>query len=344
MVSNGRFEGWPHVLGAQQFTRPWLEEVLFPQARRMQEVFMMRGDEALRGRRLVSLFYQPSTRTRGSFQMAMSYRGGEIPFQTENAREFSSAKKGESLKHTIQNWNRYFPDPFAGAIVLRHYMVGAAELAAEYSMVPIINAGDGPGQHPTQALLDIFTLYEKLGGVDGKTVALMGDLKNGRTARSLACMLSKFNDVKLFLISSERSRMKDDIKQHLQKHGVWYAEHNDIRELAPQLDAVYVIRDQKEYANGWWGSHLWQRACKGLFLNSPKNYLVIDRLVMDLLPSHAVIAHPLPIDSSVMEIRPEVEDDPRVICLRDQVAYGLFVRMALLPIILSEDTAISQAA
>ncbi len=339
-----RFDGWPHVLRAQQFSRQWLEKVLFPRAKRMRGIFELRGDRMLAGRRIVSLFYQPSTRTRGSFQMAMSYRGGEVPFQTEDARVFSSAAKGESLKHTIQNWNQYFPDPYSGAIVLRHYQVGAAELAARYSRVPIINAGDGPGQHPTQALLDILTLHEKLGGVDGKVIALMGDLKNGRTARSLACMLSKFSGVRLFLISSERSRMNEDILSHLSENSVWYVEHNDIREVAPELDAVYVIRDQKEYANGWWRSHLWQSARQRMRRNGRKDYLVIDQNVMDLLPGYAIVTHPLPIDSSVMEIRPEVEDDPRVICLREQVAFGLFVRMALLPIVICEKDIISEAA
>lgn len=339
-----RFEGWPHILMSQQFSRRWLEEVLFPETRRMREIFMNRGDAVLAGRRMVSLFYQPSTRTRGSFQMAMSYRGGEIPFQTENAREFSSAKKGESLEHTIQNWNRYFPDPHSGAIILRHYQIGAAEIAAEHSMVPIINAGDGPGQHPTQAFLDIFTLDEKLGGVDGSKVALMGDLKNGRTARSLACELSKFDNVDLFLISSERSRMKDDIKEHLHEKHVRYIEHNDICDVAQLLDAVYVIRDQKEYPNGWWGSNMWHAVRRRLRRNSQKDYLVIDQRVMDLLPSHAVVMHPLPIDSSAMEIRPEIEKDPRVICLKDQVAFGLFVRMALLPIVICEETTLSQVA
>ena len=239
-----KFDGWPHIVKAQQFSREWLEEIFFPATRRMKKIFLHGGSEVLSGKRMITLFWQPSTRTRGSFQMAMSYLGGDIPFATENAEESSSTSKKESLEHTIQNWCRYRPD----VIVMRHKEEGAAERAVKVSSVPIINAGDGPGQHPTQALLDVFTLQEKLGRIDGISIALVGDLKRGRTARSLAYLLSKFKDVRIFLISSQRSRMKDDIKDHLRERGVCFIEGNDIREFASRLNAVYVIRDQKEYS------------------------------------------------------------------------------------------------
>lgn len=315
---NARFDGWPHVIKSQQFSRQWLENFFFPLSREARDIFKAGGNRSLTGKRMVTLFWQPSTRTRGTFQMAMSYLGGEIPFATENAEEFSSAKKGESLRHTILVWNHYKPD----VIVMRHKKEGAAQLAAEISSVPIINAGDGPGQHPTQALLDVFTIQEKLGHIDGISIALVGDLKKGRTPRSLAYLLSKFEGVKIFLISPDISRMKDDVKEHLREKQVWFSEGNDIRKVAPIVDAVYVIRDQKEYSDG---SH---RPVSG------DDFLVIDKTVMALLPSHAIVMHPLPIDSEVEEIKPEVESDPRLICLTDQLDAGIFTKIALLRIML----------
>ncbi len=329
-IENVKFDGWPHVIRSQQFSREWLEKVLFPLSRRMKQIFLAGGSTMLAGKKMVLLFYQPSTRTRGSFQTVMSYAGGEIMFDTENAREFSSAKKGESLRHTIMTWNNYFHAPNAGVIVLRHHEEGAAERAAAVSKVPIINAGDGPGQHPTQANLDIFTFNELLGGIDGKCFAMVGDLKNGRVARSLCYHFGKFNNVTLALVSSDGSRMRDDIKDYLRRHNVNFVEGNDLREFARQVDGVYVIRAQKEYENARFFSRLMLCARKLFSQNGKKDFLTVDNSVLKLLRKDAVVAHPLPIDSTVGEIKPEVEDDPRVVCFREQVASGVFTRTAQL--------------
>lgn len=318
MMGNGRFDGWPHIIYSQQFSREWLEKMMFPMARSMRLIFQKGGDQFLKGRRMVTLFYRPSTRTRGSFQMAMSYQGGEVAFATENAEKFSSAEKGESLEHATKVWCGYRPD----VIVLRHYEEGAAERATRVSSVPIINAGDGPGQHPTQALLDIYTIQERLGRIDDISIAIVGDLKNGRTARSLAYLLAKFDGVRIHFVSPETQKMKKDVLSHLEEKKVSFTEDDD---LAPVLqmadpDVIYMLRTQREH-----GSVV---------------YDLTDRFVLNgekarLAKKTAIFMHPLPIDSRVKEVRPEIEADPRSVFLTDQIESGLFVRMALLRMILA---------
>ena len=177
------------VVESQQFDREMLEE-LFEVAKEM-EVITAEGKECklLAGKVMGTLFYEPSTRTRLSFETAMCRLGGKV-VSTENAREFSSVAKGETLEDTIRTLEQY-----VDVIVLRHFQAGSARIAANAASVPLISAGDGPGQHPTQALLDIYTIQKEIGKIDGTTVALVGDLANGRTARSLAYVLSKFNGV-----------------------------------------------------------------------------------------------------------------------------------------------------
>ncbi len=313
---SAHFDGWPHVVKSQQFSRGWIEKELFPLARGMKEVFNHGGHTMLRGKRMVALFYQPSTRTRGSFQMAMSYLGGEVAFATENAAKFSSAEKGESLEHTIKVWCCYKPD----VIVLRHNEEGAAEIAAKVSSVPMINAGDGPGQHPTQALLDIFTIQEKLGRIDNTTIAINGDLINNRAARSLVYLLSKFNGVKIYLVSPHMQKMKQDVLDHLREKGVDFSESEDLKRIISSADVVYMLRTQREH-----GSIIYDLTDK----------FVLDAKTAQLAKKTAIFMHPLPIDSRVKEIRPEIENDPRAVFLSDQVVSGVCVRMALLKMILA---------
>ncbi|KAJ4886994.1 hypothetical protein Rs2_26742 [Raphanus sativus] len=163
---------------------------------------------------MATLFYEPSTRTRLSFESAMKRLGGEV-LTTENAREFSSAAKGETLEDTIRTVEGY-----SDIIVMRHFESGAAKKAAATSNIPVINACDGPGEHPTQALLDVYTIQSEIGKLDGISVALVGDLANGRTVRSLAYLLAKFKDVKIYFVSPEIVKMKDDIKDYLTSNGV----------------------------------------------------------------------------------------------------------------------------
>src|SRR5215472_7437516 len=227
-----------HVVESQQFSRTLLED-LFARAdeiKREPHHFIGR----LAGQVMAALFYEPSTRTRLSFEAAMLRLGGQT-MGTDNAREFSSAAKGETLEDTIRIVAGY-----ADVIVLRHHEQGAAARAARVSDVPVINAGDGPGQHPTQALLDLFTIRDEIGRIDGITVAMVGDLANGRTVRSLAYLLSKFREVRLVFVAPPAVAMGADIKRHLDENGVAWREERDLDAVLPVADLVYQTRIQKE--------------------------------------------------------------------------------------------------
>ncbi|MFH1656799.1 MAG: aspartate carbamoyltransferase [Candidatus Nealsonbacteria bacterium] len=315
-----KFDGWPHVIESQQFSREWLEQYFFPFSRRMENIFKHGGSEILRKKRMISFFYERSTRTRLSFQMAMSILGGEVPFTTEDARKFSSVSKGESFVHTIRMLNIYCPD----VIVLRCDNEGGAKIASEISNVPIINAGDGQGQHPTQALLDIFTIQKRFGRIDGLSIAMVGDLIYGRTVRSLSYLLGKFSNIRIYFISPKQARIKKDIKDYLDRHNIWFQEGDDLRKVAPIIDVCYQTRTQKE---------------RGGVINrndEKQGFFIIDNDVADSMQEGAIIMHPLPIDEKDQEIRPEVENNPRAVYLTDQVKSGLFTRMAILSMLLAD--------
>ena len=300
-----------HVIESQQFSRSLLEE-LFARAeeiKREPHRFMGR----LAGQVMAALFYEPSTRTRLSFEAAMLRLGGQT-MGTDNAREFSSAAKGETLEDTIRIVSGY-----ADVIVLRHSEEGAAKRAAAVSDVPIINAGDGPGQHPTQALLDLFTIRAELAKIDGVRVAMVGDLANGRTVRSLAYLLSKFKDIKLWFVAPPQVSMRDDLKAHLDEHHVSYTETQDLDAVLPEVDVVYMTRIQKERFT----DPAVYEAIKGIYR--------IDKNAMARIRKYGVLMHPLP---RVDEISPEVDDDPRSAYFR-QARNGLHIRMALLDRLLS---------
>jgi len=309
-----------HIIEAQQFDRPWLEEELFPLAKEMEKVVKEGGSNILSGKRMITLFYEPSTRTRVSFEMAMDMMGGKVVFSTENARQFSSAAKGETLEDTIKVLNSYHPD----VIILRYDEEDGTKRAAEVSSVPIINAGDGSGQHPTQALLDLFTIQKELGRIDGISIAMVGDLARGRTVRSLSYLLAKFPNVKIYYVSPEVAQMRDDIKDYLKRHRVWFEEGNDLREVAPQVDIIYQTRTQKE---------------RGTLLDETRSspdekigsFCLVNQEVLDLMKKEAIVMHPLP---RVNEIALEVDKDPRAAYFR-QAENGLYIRMALLKMILS---------
>src|SRR5467141_4159284 len=208
-----------HVVESQQFSRALLEELFVRSEEMKREPHHFIG--RLAGQVMAALFYEPSTRTRLSFEAAMLRLGGTT-MGTDNASEFSSAAKGETLEDTIRIVSGY-----ADVIVVRHNEEGAAERAAAVSTVPIINAGDGPGQHPTQALLDLYTIREELSRIDGVRVAMVGDLANGRTVRSLAYLLSKFKDIKLWFVAPPAVAMRDDLKAHLDEQHVEWTETQD---------------------------------------------------------------------------------------------------------------------
>lgn len=311
------FKGSPHVIEAQQFSREWLEGVFLPLTDEMEVVFRNGGSNILRGKRMVLFFYQSSTRTNMSFQMAMSYLGGTVAFSTDNAREFSSARKGETFSDTIKVICRYRPD----VIVIRYDFELAAKFAAEISTVPIINAGDRePGQHPTQALLDLRTIRKRRGQIDGLRIAMVGDLRFGRTVRSLSYLLGKYDGVEIDFVSPPTMAMGDDVKEYLNRHNVRFRELNDLRQVAPYVDAVYQTRTQNEC-----GAELDRK-------DHNLGYFTVDADIADSMKEDAMILHPLP---RVEEITTDVDSNPRAAYLTDQLDSGLFVRMALLQLILT---------
>lgn len=296
-----------HVTKTQQFTRSSLDQ-LFALASKLEKA----GDDSLKGKIMASLFYEPSTRTRFSFESAMMRLGGNV-LTVENARESSSFSKGETLEDTIRVMNCY-----ADIIVLRHPEEGAAERAAKVSGIPVINAGDGTGQHPTQALLDLYTIHRELGRTDGVNIAIVGNLKYYRAARSLSYLLGKFNDIHLTLVSAHELRMRDDIKEYLKKHKVTFTETSDMQAAMKSADVIYQTRMQKE----------WMSAEE--FKSNAGTY-IITRKLADSMKKGAIIIHPLP---RIGEIMPEVDDSPHAVYFK-QVGYGHSVRMALLKTILN---------
>lgn len=300
-----------HVIESQQFSRHLLEDIFARAEEIKREPHHYIG--RLAGQVMAALFYEPSTRTRLSFEAAMLRLGGQA-IGTDNAREFSSAAKGETLEDTIRIVSGY-----ADVIVLRHNEEGAASRAAAVSPVPVINAGDGPGQHPTQALLDLYTIRTELGKIDGVKVAMIGDLANGRTVRSLAYLLSKFRDVKIWFVAPPQVAMREDLKNHLDEHRVPWVETQDLESVLPEVDVVYQTRIQKE------------RFADAETYNAVKGVYRIDKGSLALMRKYAVLMHPLP---RVDEIAPEVDEDPRAAYFR-QARNGLHIRMALLDRLLS---------
>jgi aspartate carbamoyltransferase catalytic subunit len=301
-----------HVVESQQFDRPLLEEVLAVAAE-MEKVVAAGGNQSLGGKIMASLFYEPSTRTRMSFESAMLRLGGGV-IGTESAGQFSSVAKGETLEDTVRIISGY-----CDVLVLRHNEVGASRRAAMVSSVPVINAGDGPGQHPTQALLDLYTIRKELGRLDGLHIAMVGDLANGRTVRSLCYLLSKFDGVKLTFVAPPSVAMGRDIKSYLDEKGVAYEETENLDAVLPEVDVVYQTRIQKERFSGRMDEY--QRV-SGIY--------VIDAAAMRRLSPAAILMHPLP---RVGEIAEEVDADPRAAYFR-QARNGIFIRMALLSMLL----------
>ncbi|MQL89664.1 hypothetical protein Taro_022254 [Colocasia esculenta] len=312
-LSTGKSFQLDDVIEAQQFDRDILTDI-FEVAREMEMIEKnSSGSKMLRGYLMATLFYEPSTRTRLSFESAMKRLGGEV-LTTENAREFSSAAKGETLEDTIRTVEGY-----SDIIVMRHFESGAARRAAATASIPVINAGDGPGQHPTQALLDVYTIEREIGRLDSIKLGLVGDLANGRTVRSLAYLIAKYKDVKIYFVSPDVVKMKDDIKEYLTSKGVEWEESSDLMEVASKCDVVYQTRIQRER----FGERIdLYEAARGKY--------IVDKNVLNVLPKHAIIMHPLP---RLDEITLDVDADPRAAYFR-QAKNGLYIRMALLKLLL----------
>jgi len=257
----------------------------------------------LHGRIMATLFYEPSTRTRLSFESAMLRLGGQV-LSAADAGHQSSAAKGETLEDTVRVVAAY-----CDVIVLRHPEQGAARRAAAASRVPLINAGDGAGEHPTQALLDLFTIKQELGRLDHLRVGLAGDLRHGRTVRSLARLLARFDGTELVLIAPPQLQLAADVRQELRDEGVTLRDEPDLERAVRDLDVLYQTRVQRER-----------------FSSADVRIPVVDGRVMRHLPERAILMHPLP---RVDEIAPDVDADPRAAYFR-QARNGLPVRMAIL--------------
>lgn len=302
-----------HVIEAQQFDLPTLAE-LFETAEQMEKLVERGGSTEFQNRIMATLFYEPSTRTRFSFETAMHRLGGRV-ISTENAAEFSSVSKGETLEDTIRIMNGY-----ADVIVLRHSEVGASRRAAAVSRVPIINAGDGVGQHPTQALLDLYTVRKEIGGIDGLRIAMVGDLAQGRTVRSLTYLLSKFQNIRMYFVAPPLLRMKEDILSHLRERNVWFREESELAKVVPEVQVVYQTRIQKERFGDRIADY---ENCRGVY--------IINEDCLKLMKPDTIIMHPLP---RLDEITMDVDRDPRAAYFR-QAQNGLYVRMALLALLLA---------
>ncbi len=300
------------IISVKQFNREDLEYI-FSVAHEMQVMVERIGTfDLLKGKILANLFYEPSTRTSSSFTAAMERLGGSvIPI---NEVKYSSVSKGESLPDTIRTLECY-----ADVIVLRHPEVGSSALAAKYARKPVLNAGDGVGEHPTQALLDALTIKEELGHIDGLTVTMLGDLKNGRTIHSLARLLSLYK-VKLNYVAPEILRMPKELIAELEALGVEQKEYASLEEALPETDVLYVTRIQKE------------RFADLAEYESVAGAYVIDPGVMKIAKDRMIVMHPLP---RVTEISMAFDDDPRAAYFR-QMEYGLYVRMALLAMVLGK--------
>lgn len=305
------YYGWD-ILSVKQFNRNDIQYI-FEVAHEMSGMVRRVGTfDLLKGKILTNLFYEPSTRTSSSFTSAMERLGGSvIPI---NEVRYSSVSKGESLPDTIRTLECY-----ADVIVLRHPEMGSAALAAQYARKPVINAGDGVGEHPTQALLDLFTISEELKRLDGLTVTMVGDLKYGRTVHSLARLLTLF-DVKINYVSPDILRMPAEIMAEVADSDTPQAEYRDLDPVLAESDVIYVTRVQKER------------------FENPEEYeqvkgaYVINREIMSKAKEEMIVMHPLP---RVTEISMDVDDDPRAAYFR-QMEYGLYTRMALLAMVLGK--------
>jgi aspartate carbamoyltransferase catalytic subunit len=312
----GRFN-LEHVYESQQFDLELLD-IIFNVADEMKKDLsagQRHYSQALKDKIMASLFYEPSTRTRFSFESAMARLGGSI-LTTENAKEFSSAAKGETLYDSTRVMCGY-----ADLIVMRHNEPGSAKRASEASSVPVINAGDGSGQHPTQALLDLYTIKDCFPTIDGLSIAMVGDLKYGRTVRSLSYLLTKYDNITIYFVSPSVCRMDDDLKDYLTANNVEWQEEDSLEKVLPLVDCVYMTRIQKERFNDL---EDYQRA-------SGKYILGLDQV--KLMKGKSIIMHPLP---RVDEISREVDDDPRAKYF-EQAENGIYIRMALLFLLLGND-------
>ncbi len=283
---------------------------LLETARRIESMPDSKKSELLKGKVMASLFFEPSTRTRLSFEVAMSRLGGRVVGFAEPS--MTSVRKGETLKDTIKTVENY-----ADVIVMRHPNDGAARFAAECTKLPVVNAGDGSNQHPSQTFLDLYTIKKAQGRIGNLNIAMVGDLKYGRTVHSLAVALSKF-DCRLFFISHPSLKMPDSVIKELKKTNTVYYEYERMEEVMDQLDILYVTRIQKE------------RFPDPTEYERVKNAFILDASMLKNAKKNLKVLHPLP---RVNEITLDVDDSGHAYYF-EQAGNGIPVRQALLALVL----------
>lgn len=302
-----------NILSVNQFN-PHSLAYIFDVAEEMREMVQrVGGADLLKGNVLTCLFYEPSTRTSSSFIAAMERLGGGVIPITQGV-QFSSVSKGESLPDTVRTLEQY-----SDVIVLRHPEEGSAKVAADYATAPVINAGDGTGEHPTQALLDLFTIQDELDRIDGLHIAMVGDLRYGRTVHSLTRLLAQY-DVKLSFVSPEILRLPLVIMNDVRDAGLEVRETHSVADVIETVEVLYVTRVQKE------------RFTDLSQYDAVKDYYTITPELMKRAKDDMVVMHPLP---RVGEIEYTVDSDPRAAYFR-QVQNGMYIRMALLAAVLGK--------
>jgi aspartate carbamoyltransferase catalytic subunit len=306
-----------HIIEAQQFNKKTLQEILSISDRIKERMGRQLPLDLLRGKILGNLFYVKSMRTSLSFDAAMKRLGGTVS-NIEYPETFSSELVGGNFEDTVR-----VVGSLVDVIVLRHYRSGSAKRAAEVSPVPIINGGDGPAQHPTQALIDLFCIEKLKGGIDGVAIAFVGDLMNSRTIRSLTYFLAKYTGVKIYFVSPRALKMKDDMKEYLAEHRVPFSESFDngeeLKDIVGQADILYITQIPRENFGDRVDDY-----------EQSKEIFRINEEILKVLKKDTYIMHPFPRD---YELPTEVDRDPRAVYF-DQIKYGQFLRMGLLCLVL----------
>lgn len=290
-----------HVLSAKQYNRESLEELfkLTDDIKNNPQKYSKKLD----GKIVAVMFYEPSTRTRMSFQTAVLKLGGQV-IATENAASNSSGRKGESLQDTVKILQGY-----ADAIVIRHSSENMPEEASKVAKVPILNGGAGKGEHPTQALLDVYTIREYRGTVDNLKIAILGDLLNGRTIHSLLRLVSLYHNVEVYGLSKDCFALPQEYIDMLAERGIEYKKCNSFDDIPKDVDVLYHTRIQSERFEGDFG----------------REEYIINKETLNKFSNHTIVLHPLPRNE---EISTDIDDDPRAMYFK-QAHNGLYIRMGL---------------
>lgn len=301
------------ILSSDQFSKKHIN-LLFKKTDAMRKVVLTKGgSDILRGKIMAALFYEPSSRTFGSFVSAMQRLGGGIiPL---SGMGNSSAAKGETFEDTIKTFESY-----SDVIVIRHPEVGSAQRAAEVASIPIINAGDGVGEHPTQAFYDLYTIKETFKKIENLHIVFFGEIARYRPVNSLSKLLALYPKIRISFVSPPEGSLNPKTRDYLKKKGVRFKELNNILDVISDTDVLYVTRIKKEFMP----EELYKKL---------KGRYIVDTKLVEKMKKKSIFMHALP---RIDELSTDVDSDPRAVYLRNQVRNGLYVRMALLALVLGK--------